>query len=119
MLRKGAATHTRRRERSRQRTRYIAHNTTVLGALRAVLIDELRPATVFQSRRIFNLLLAHILIAALLCAVYYHVKITSGTESQEFLPGIKDFADLCVTGVVFLLGGFVTTMLTRWYATTI
>jgi len=33
----------------------------------------------------------------------------------NFTSGIKDFVDLCVTGIVFLLGGFVTQSLSRWW----
>jgi len=108
-------TKTKRHARSRERRRYIGHNGTVAGALRAILYSELRPATIFNSKRIICLVLGHILIATLLCLVYYIVPISASIQ-QKFLPGIKDFADLCVTGIVFLLGGFVATMLTRWWA---
>eukprot|EP00966_Prymnesium_polylepis_P039991 928502-Prymnesium_polylepis.1 len=31
------------------------------------------------------------------------------------MSGVKDFVDLCVTGIIFLLGGFVTQSLSRWW----
>jgi hypothetical protein len=115
VLRATAPKDSTRRKRSAERSHYQAHNGTVLGALRAMFYAELRPATIFHSSRILMLLLGHVIIATALTIVYYHVRIH--TEAANFITGIKDFADLCVTGVVFLLGGFVTTMLTRWYAT--
>jgi hypothetical protein len=117
MLRAEAPKRTTRRQRSCERKRHQTHNGTILGALRAIFYAELRPATIFHSSRILTLLLGHVTIATVLTIVYYHVHIDSAhSEAANFVPGIKDFADLCVTGIVFLLGGFVTTMLTRWWA---
>ena len=36
-------------------------------------------------------------------------------DYAEFIAGIKDFVDLCVTGIIFLLGGFVTNQMSRWW----
>jgi len=117
MLRAESPKRTTRRQRSCERKRHQTHNGTILGALRAIFYAELRPATIFHSSRILTLLLGHVTIATVLTIVYYHVHIDSAhSEAANFVPGIKDFADLCVTGIVFLLGGFVTTMLTRWWA---
>ena len=114
MLYRSAPEATARRHRSTMRGRYFPHNNTVLGALEAIFFGELRPATVFSSMRLMLVVLTHLVIALALAIGYYFIEIHS--ERGDFLAGIKDFADLCVTGIVFLLGGFVTTMLTRWWA---
>lgn len=104
-----------RKMRTEVRGRYVPPDNTILGAFHAIFHSDLRSATVFSSLRLFAVVLAHLIASATLAAVYSRVDI-AGSERTDFLNGTKDFADLCVTGIVFLLGGFVTTMLTRWWA---
>ena len=105
MLSKGAPTDTARRQRSVERIRYLASPS---------LFSKHR-FTVFGSRRLQAVVLLYLLISVALTGVYYFIAIDEEQE-PDFLSGIKDFVDLCVTGIIFLLGGFVTTMLTRWWA---
>jgi hypothetical protein len=109
---------TARIRRTQARAKYRTYESTLTAAIRAVLAPELRPATVFGNCRLMVQLLVHVVVSAVLCIVYYFITATDDTlqDVKDFLPGVKDFADLCVTGIVFLLGGFVTTMLTRWWA---
>ena len=105
---------TPRRRRGFQAHYYYMHNNTITGGLEAIIFGELRPATVFSATRLMIVFTAHLCFAATLTAIYYFHHIHS--EITDFTSGIKDFVDLSVTGIVFLLGGFVTTMLTRWWA---
>ena len=67
-------------------------------------MGELRPATVFSSVRLMGFVFGHLGLAMVLCLVYAFIDVDSG-DRKGFLDGVKDFADLCVTGIVFLLGG--------------
>jgi len=57
--------------------------------------------------------LFHTILAGSLTVLYSVIKLQS---NPEFISGVKDFVDLCVTGIIFLLGGFVTLMMGRWTA---
>ena len=80
---------------------------------------QVRRATVFSSVRLFSVLSFHLSLSASLAVAYYFIPLGSGGQSTtvgtDFISGIKDYVDLCVTGIVFLLGGFVSTMMTRWW----
>ena len=106
---------TERRLRSQARQRYVTPNSSLMGCIQAVLLGNIRSVTVFSSQRLIFMIVAHLLIAGGLATGYTFVDL-SKDDRTDFLSGTKDFADLCVTGIVFLLGGFVTTMLTRWWA---
>lgn len=90
---------TSRRTRSMDRTEYRTYNGTIIDGLRAILYKELRHSTIFSNPRIALILLGHMVIAVSLCVVFYFVPLDR-VIAAEFLPGIKDFADLCVTGAM-------------------
>ena len=77
-------------------------------------------ATVFGSSRIIVVILFHLTFSAGLVFIYYRFNLDvphgpGDTITPDFFSGVKDFVDLCVTGIIFLLGGFVTQSLTRWW----
>lgn len=115
MLNADAPVYTERRMRSNARMRYTPPNNTIIGALEALVLSDLRPATVFSHWRILLLVLFHLTLATILAVIYSFIDV-SKDDKTDFMSGTKDFADLCVTGIVFLLGGFVTTMLNRWWS---
>ena len=122
MFRPGASEQTPRRRRCKKRTAYHPFNGTVLGAFHALCLGDVRKRTVFASSRLLVVLSLHLSLATVLAVGYYFFPLATTTPDDEpttvgadFLNGIKDYVDLCVTGIVFLLGGFVTIMLTRWW----
>ena len=82
----------------------------------------MRQATVLGHNRIILVLLFHCALTLLLIWIEYHDVTSSSTvystESriQARLSTLKDLVDLFLTGIVFLLGGFVTQSLVRWWS---
>lgn len=83
-----------RRQRSRARRLLGAQDDTLQGGLQAIVSNALRKATVFRSARLCNSLLFHLVVFTVLAIMYYIVDIDAETQ-DNFVPGIKDFADLC------------------------
>jgi len=105
---------TERRERSRIRpTLMVPYDNTLWAALLGFFSSSLRTATVFATPRLFILVLFHFLLSAGLAAVYFYTPIAD--LGSDLTDTIKDFADLCITGIIFLLGGFINTMIARWW----
>jgi len=86
-------------------------------ALRYALVSffatRMRQGTVFGARRLAFVILFHILFSALIASLYY--CLLHQPMDPDIIAGIKDYIDLCVSGIIFLLGGFVTTTLGRWW----
>jgi len=90
-----------------------SHDTSIKYAVGSVCLGSMRSATVFGHARLPLVLLGHLLFCGTLACVYtfaLHHKLNA-----DYVSGIKDFVDLCVSGIIFLLGGFVVTMLNRWW----
>lgn len=75
-------------------------------------------SNVLSSPRIILVTLFHAVLAGSLTAIYgftHEPAQDIRDMHSDFLADIKDYVDLCVTGIVFLLSAFVTTQLTRWW----
>ena len=95
-----SAVRSARIQRSEQARRYIPNDNTVWGAIEAVLYGSIRSATVFSSVRILTMIIGHLTASLVLCIIYSNVYIGSVSEAADFVSGIKDYVDLCVTGIV-------------------
>jgi hypothetical protein len=113
----GASATTARRARSQARAQYVVgrvHDTSVLGAISFFWNSKLRTATVFHlEHRVVKSILVSLILSYGLGLLYWLV--VPKKVDKEVLVAIKEYIDLCVQGVVFVLGGFVTLMTTRWW----
>lgn len=113
----GAPAVTQRKARSSARSTNVigrVHDTSVLGALSFFWNGRLRAATIFHlEHRVVKSILFSLLLSYSLALFYYLV--VPGTIDKSVLTAIKEYIDLCVQGVVFILGGFVAIMTTRWW----
>ena len=91
--------HPQRRERALRYRNYRPNPGTFLTAASAILNSKLRAATVFGHSQIWSVALLHVSIAAGLAIAYNYIHL----HDTDFISGIKDFVDVCVTGVIFLL----------------
>ncbi len=103
---------TSRRIRSHRHRHYVPNPGTFLAAISAVFNSKLRAATIFGSSRLWVVIIFHAILATGLAVAYFFIPLVA----PDFVAGIKDFVDVCVTGIIFLLGGFVTMMMSRWTA---
>ena len=101
-----------RRVRSRRHRFYVPNPGSFLTALSAICNTKLRAATVFGSSRLIFVMIFHLFLSGALAALYFFIPL----RNSDFIAGIKDFVDICTTGIIFLLGGFVTMMMARWTA---
>jgi hypothetical protein len=84
----------------------------LVDALSAIFNKELRGATIFGTPRAWMLVLFHVSLSSSLAVGYFFIPL----GSAEFTLGLKDFVDVCITGIIFLLSGFVSVMMGRWTA---
>jgi hypothetical protein len=111
---------TARRMRSKERDRHLPP-PTVVGYLRgrffgsAQTKSRMMGVTILSARRLQLTVLLYLTIAVGLTVLYYFIP-AFPVIYADFISGIKDFVDLCITGIVFLLGGYVTLMFGRWWA---
>ena len=101
-----------RRRRSHRHREYTTYTGTLVDALSAIFNKELRGATIFGTPRAWMLVLFHVSLSSSLAVGYFFIPL----GSAEFTLGLKDFVDVCITGIIFLLSGFVSVMMGRWTA---
>ena len=101
-----------RRRRSRHHREYTTYTGTLVDALSAIFNKELRGATIFGTPRAWMLVLFHVTLSSSLAVGYFFIPL----GSAEFTLGLKDFVDVCMTGIIFLLSGYVSVMMGRWTA---
>jgi hypothetical protein len=101
-----------RRRRSHRHREYTTNTGTLVDALSAIFNKELRGATIFGTPRAWMLVLFHVSLSSSLAVGYFFIPL----GSAEFTLGLKDFVDVCITGIIFLLSGFVSVMMGRWTA---
>ena len=105
-----------RRARSKRRSMYTTPSTSLQSAVEAFFVGDVQKATVFSGSRLVGVMLFHLGLFILLAVLYLVVVHVEAPMQSDFFATVKDFCDLCVSGIVFLLGGFIATMLSRWWA---
>ena len=118
LLYKGSPRTSERRLRSKARAHSTlgkVHDTTHIGTLEFLWNAKLRNATVFDcAKRPVMTTALNLVIAYGVGGIY--LGLSPVVISADIMLVIKEFIDLCITGIIFLLSGFVVTMLTRWWA---
>mmetsp|Transcript_48866 Transcript_48866/g.135572 ORF Transcript_48866/g.135572 Transcript_48866/m.135572 type:complete len:455 (-) Transcript_48866:440-1804(-) len=79
---------------------------------------ETRESMVIGTSRMMLVLFCHMSVGLGLAAGYAYMDYTSVDMSllNDWMDCLKDVVDLLVTGIIFLLSGFVAASLNRWWA---
>lgn len=125
LLYSGSPVDTKRRQRSVQRGMYQSH-MSMMTFFKTLIRGEHVGTTIFSARRLQLVVIFYFIVAAGLFALYasvYNVNeskleggVFGGAFVSDYINAMKDYVDLCITGIVFLLATYVTTMLSRWWA---